>query len=161
MLQCLGQSPPWSRWEGVSHQQGFSLPVYNWPDVFRKGFFVFPFGSPLLLLWHQGQAAAGKLWAGLEVQGRRKLFCLLPACCSLFIPQAGSRQAKETGFLVVPLHLLICVRSGTCPWAQAGWSIQVLHSQKAELQNHRIPQWVGRDHSGSPDPTPCSGRGSG
>lgn len=77
MLRCLGQSPPWSRWEGGSDQQGFSLPVYNWSDIFRKDFFGFPFGSPLLASWHRGQAAVGKLWTGLEVWGRRNLLCLL------------------------------------------------------------------------------------
>lgn len=108
MLRCLGQSPPWSRWERDLDQQGFSLSVYNGSDVFRKGFLVFPFGSPLLPSWHQGPAAAGKSWTGFEVQRRRQLFCLLPVCFALFRHsgcreiQAGSRQGKQNGFLVAP-----------------------------------------------------------
>lgn len=92
MLRCLGQSPPWSRWEGGSNQQGFSLPVYNGPDVFRKGFFVFPFGSPLLLSWRQGQAAAGKSWTGFEVRGKEKV--ILSAACPPLLVHTCQLQRK-------------------------------------------------------------------
>lgn len=90
---------------------------------------------------------------------RKEKAVLSAACLLLLVPTPGwEQQAKGTGFLVVPLHLLICVRSGTCPWAQPGWSVQALHSQRAESQNSRMGNF-GRDHSGSPGATPLLRQG--
>lgn len=61
MLRCLGQSPPWSRWEGGSNQQGFSLPVYNGPEVFRKGFFCFSLWLPSTSLMASGTGCSWKI----------------------------------------------------------------------------------------------------
>lgn len=73
-----------------------SPPSVQLASCLQKGIFCFSLWLPSTSLMASG--TAGKLWAGSEVQGRRKLFCLLPVCCSLFTPQAGSRHAKILGF---------------------------------------------------------------
>lgn len=126
MLCCLGQSPPWSRWEGGSSQQGFSLssqhttgPMYleRAPLFFPLAPFCFSPGvRDRLQLENPGQ--------GFEVQGGRNFFLrlLLPLAhmSRLRESPAESRQAEEMFWGICQLKTSTDgVRSAGC----VGWSL--------------------------------------
>lgn len=82
--------------KGARISKGFPSQCTTGLKSSERAFFVFPFGSPLLLSWRQGQAAAGKSWTGFEVRGKEKVI-LSAACLPLLVHTCQLQRKARLG----------------------------------------------------------------